>query len=194
MKKYSFALHFSILILFVAGCIPAPVTASVQQTNIVGNEGETDMFISSSAFDHNGSIPKKHTCDGEESSPLLAWKDSPAGAGSLVLIMDDPDAPMGTWVHWVIFNLPAQVTSLPAGIEKTASIKGGGSQGLNDSRKVGYSGPCPPKGKPHRYFFKIYALDTLLNLTPGKATKADVERAMQGHILAQGQLIGIYSR
>lgn len=148
--------------------------------------------ITSAAFTEGNPIPKKYTCDGEDASPPLTWSGVPAGAKSLALIADDPDAPVGTWVHWVIFNLPPTLTGLQEGTTKTPTVEGG-VQGNNDFRKTGYGGPCPPRGKPHRYFFKLYALDTSLSLEPG-ATKAEVEKAMRGHILAQGQLMGTYSR
>lgn len=149
--------------------------------------------ISSSAFSEGGTIPKKYTCDAENVSPPLEWGDVPAGTKSLALISDDPDAPAGTWVHWVIYDIPPTVRGFAEGIAKSPSLAGIGTQGNNDFRKIGYDGPCPPKGKPHRYYFKLYALDTLLNLKPG-ATKADVEKAMRGHILAMGQLMGTYGR
>lgn len=141
----------------------------------------------STAFAPNGVIPKRHTCDGENLSPPLFWKNVPPGTKSFALIMDDPDAPVGTFVHWVIFNIPPEVTEFAEG------EKGIGIEGMNDFRKVGYGGPCPPRGSTHRYFFKIYALDTKLNLD-SRATKKDLEKAMQGHILAQGELIGRYGR
>jgi hypothetical protein len=111
----------------------------------------------------------------------------------MALVVDDPDAPAGTWVHWVLYNKPAEVTSLPAGIPKIATVYNIGTQGSNDFHRIGYGGPCPPPGKSHRYFFKLYALDTTLNLKPG-TTKVAVERALQEHILAQGQLMGKYGR
>lgn len=153
------------------------------------------MKLSSEAFRHGGAIPVEHTCDGADRSPPLAWSGTPPEAKSLALICDDPDAPGKTWVHWVLFNLPATATGLPTGVAKTekpASL-GGALQGLTDSRRVGYGGPCPPPGKPHRYYFKLYALDTQLPLKAG-ATKADVERAMQGHALAEAQLMGTFGR
>lgn len=149
--------------------------------------------IASPAFSEGNPIPKKYTCDAEDVSPPLAWSGVPADTKSLALIADDPDAPVGTWVHWVIFDLPPTLTGLKEGIAKVPTIDVGGVQGNNDFRRVGYGGPCPPRGKPHRYFFKLYALDKLLELKSG-ASKADVEKAMRGHILAQGQLIGTYSR
>ena len=109
------------------------------------------------------------------------------------MIADDPDAPVGTWTHWVLFDLPAHTTALPEGVSKVNEVSGGGRQGVNDFRKIGYGGPCPPPGNPHRYFFKLYALDKMLNLKPG-ASKRDVEQAMQGHILAKAELMGTYQR
>jgi len=143
--------------------------------------------ITSSAFKDGETIPAKYTCDGANVSPSLAWSSVPGGTRSLAVIADDPDAPVGTWVHWVLYDLPAGLTSLVEGVQ------GVGLQGINDFRKIGYGGPCPPRGTPHRYFFKLYALDALANLKPG-ASKADLEKAMQGHILAQGQLMGRYGR
>jgi len=151
------------------------------------------LQVTSSAFEEGGTIPRQYTCDGPDDSPPLAWSGDPAGTQSLALISDDPDAPVGTWVHWVIYDIPPDLTALPEGVAKTDTVEGIGVQGTNDFRRVGYGGPCPPPGKPHRYYFKLYALDTTLGLGPG-ATKKDVEQAMQGHILAQGQLMGKYGR
>ena len=151
------------------------------------------LQLSCSAFSEGGTIPKQYTCSGEDISPPLSWIGIPANAKSMALVVDDPDAPAGTWVHWVLYNIPAEVTSLPAGIPKIATVPNTGTQGSNDFRRIGYGGPCPPPGKSHRYYFKLYALDTTLNLNPG-TTKVAVERALQGHILAQGQLMGKYGR
>jgi len=151
------------------------------------------LELKSSDFSSGGSIPRQFTCDGADISPALAWNEPPAATQSFALIADDPDAPVGTWVHWVLFDLPANVRSLPQNVPKQEQLADGSRQGHNDFRKIGYGGPCPPPGKPHRYFFKLYALDTKLNLKPG-ATKKDVERAMQGHILAQGEWMGRYGR
>ena len=142
--------------------------------------------LTSSAFIEGGPIPVEHTCDGEDVAPPLGWSDAPAGVQAFALIVDDPDAPAGTWVHWVLFNLPANATALP---ESSTQAE----QGRSDFKRVGYGGPCPPPGKPHRYFFKLYALDGPLALRAG-ATKAEVERAMQGHILGTAQLVGTYAR
>jgi hypothetical protein len=137
-------------------------------------------------------IPAKHTCDGPDVSPSLTWSDPPAGTKSLALISDDPDAPVGTWVHWVMWNIPADTRALEESVPKKESLPNGTKQGTTDFRRIGYGGPCPPSGT-HRYFFKLYALDTTLNL-PASTTKKDLEKAMQGHILAQAELMGKYRR
>lgn len=144
--------------------------------------------LTSPVFKNGEAIPQKYSCDGEDISPPLHWDNVPAGTTSLALILDDPDAPRGTWVHWVLYNIPPDTNDLPENVAPVDSLPGGGSQGNNSWKRVGYGGPCPPGGT-HRYFFKIYALDTLLNLDAG-ATKEDVLRAIEGHILAQGQLMG----
>ena len=149
--------------------------------------------ITTSAFSSGGTIPKNYTCDGPDLSPPLSWKDAPAGTQTFALIADDPDAPSGTWVHWVIYNLPSSAKELREGVQKAEKLPDGTAQGRNDFRKVGYGGPCPPPGKPHRYFFKLYALDAKLTLKSG-ATKSDLESAIKGHILAQAELMGKYGR
>ena len=151
------------------------------------------LKLSSADFSSGAAIPKQFTCDGADISPALEWNDPPAGTQSFSLIADDPDAPVGTWVHWVLFDLPANARSLPQDVAKKEQIENGARQGRNDFGKIGYGGPCPPAGKPHRYFFKLYALDTTLNLKAG-ATKQEVERAQQGHVLAQGEWMGRYGR
>ncbi|MGE5256542.1 MAG: YbhB/YbcL family Raf kinase inhibitor-like protein [Hyphomicrobiales bacterium] len=150
------------------------------------------ITITSSAFAEGAMIPRKHTCDAEDRSPDLKWSGVPKETRSLALICDDPDAPVGTWVHWVLYNLPPDVTGLAAGIAPDATLKNGARHGKNDFGKLGYGGPCPPGGT-HRYFFKLYALDTLLNLDSG-STKAQLLAAMKGHVLAEGQLMGKYKR
>jgi Raf kinase inhibitor-like YbhB/YbcL family protein len=151
------------------------------------------LELTSPDFSPGGIIPKALTCDADDLSPALQWKAPPSATQSFALIADDPDAPVGTWVHWVIFNLPPNLRSLPQNFPKVEQSPDGSRQGNNDFGKIGYGGPCPPPGKPHRYFFKLYALDTKLNLKPG-ATKKDVERDMQSHILARGEYMGRYSR
>lgn len=149
--------------------------------------------ITSTAFKAETSIPKQYTGDGADQSPPLHWSEPPSGAKSIALICDDPDAPRGTWVHWVLFNLPAETRELEEGVPMTTTLGNGAKQGKNDFGNIGYGGPAPPKGKAHRYFFKLYALDLSLDL-PSGATKAQLEGAMKGHILAEGQLMGTYKR
>jgi hypothetical protein len=151
------------------------------------------LVISSPSFAPGADIPKKHTCDASDVSPQLMWSGAPAGTHSFALIADDPDAPVGTWVHWVYYDLPASTNGLTENVSKVDEPPTGGRQGRSDFRKIGYGGPCPPPGKPHRYFFKLYALDRTLDLKAG-ATKKDVEQAMKGHILAQAELVGRYGR
>lgn len=149
--------------------------------------------LTSPAFTAGTPIPVQYTCDGQDLSPPLRWSNVPAEAKSLALIADDPDAPMGTWVHWVLYNLPPGTAELPEGLSTSETLPNGAKQGMNDFRRLGYGGPCPPRGNPHRYFFKLYALDTELSLKSG-ATKKDLVRAMEGHTLAEGQLMGTYKR
>ena len=157
-------------------------------------KNQTDtMQLTSAAFAEGAAIPAKYTCDEKNVSPPLKWNAVPPATKSLVLIADDPDAPVGTWVHWVLFDLPAGTSELQEDQPKTQYLPGGAKQGLNDFRTLGYGGPCPPPGKPHRYFFKLYALNTQLELKAG-ARKKDVEHAMANHILAQTQLMGTYKR
>jgi Raf kinase inhibitor-like YbhB/YbcL family protein len=151
-----------------------------------------EINMKSTAFDEGGMIPKKYTCDGPNVSPPLTWTSVPEGTKSLALICDDPDAPMGTWVHWVLFNLPADVRELPENIPPQKTLANGAKQGITDFRKIGYGGPCPPGGT-HRYYFKLYALDTEIDLDSG-VTKKQLLEAMKGHILAEGQLMGKYKR
>jgi len=153
--------------------------------NVYGKE--VYMKILSTAFEHNGQIPKKFTCDGSDVNPPLKFEDIPSEAKSLALIVDDPDAPAGTWVHWVLWNIDPKITEI-----KENSVPKGAKQGMNDFGKHDYGGPCPPSGT-HRYFFKLYALDTTLNLGPN-TTKGNIETAIKGHILAKAELIGLYKR
>jgi Raf kinase inhibitor-like YbhB/YbcL family protein len=149
--------------------------------------------LKATAFPNGGVIPKKYTCDGADLSPALSWDDAPAGTQSLALIVDDPDAPMGTWTHWLIWNIPAKATLLPEDTPKMNLLDNGARQGGNDFRRIGYGGPCPPPGKPHRYFFKLYALDARLEVKAG-AVRSELEPALQPHILAQAQWMGTYGR
>ena len=149
--------------------------------------------LKSPAFGAGGDIPVKHTRDGPDRSPVLHWSGAPAGTKEFALIVDDPDAPVGTWVHWVLYGVAPAVRELPEGVPARDTVPGVGTQGMNDFRKVGYGGPCPPPGPAHRYFFKLYAIDaTLPDL--GEAAKPAVERAMDGHIVARTQLMGTYEK
>lgn len=151
------------------------------------------LQIESAAFVAEGTIPQRYTCDKDDVSPPLSWSEPPAGTQSLALIFEDPDAPAGTWTHWVLFNMPAGIRSLPEGVPLDPVVEGTGVHGSNSWRRLGYGGPCPPPGPVHHYYFKLYFLDTSLDLDPG-ASKKDVEKAIQGHILAEGQLMGEYGR
>ena len=150
------------------------------------------MNLESSAFAADGLIPPQYTCDGQDISPPLSWSAPPEGTQSFVLICDDPDAPLRTFVHWVVYNLPPEIRGLSEAAAFESTLQSGGIQGINDFRKIGYGGPCPPRGA-HRYFFKLYALDIQLELKPG-VTKTQVIKAMDGHVLASAELIGRYAR
>jgi Raf kinase inhibitor-like YbhB/YbcL family protein len=152
-----------------------------------------ELTVLSTAFAMGAVIPPKFTCKGENVSPPIIWNQVPAKTQSIAIICDDPDAPGGDFVHWVLFNVPAETQKLEDRVPPTPQLVSGAVQGLNDYDKNGYMGPCSPPGKPHRYQFKVYALDTKLALT-SMARKADVVKAMQGHILAQGQLVGMFKR
>ncbi|HQE78278.1 MAG TPA: YbhB/YbcL family Raf kinase inhibitor-like protein [Bacteroidales bacterium] len=152
----------------------------------------TNIIVKSDSFSDGGMIPAKYTCDGANISPQLSWDNAPKGTKSFVLICEDPDAPMGTFTHWVLYDIPADVHELPENLPKDKILPNGAKQGITDFKKVGYGGPCPPNGT-HRYYFKLYALDTLLNLEPA-LKKEDILKAMNGHILAQGQILGKYAR
>lgn len=150
------------------------------------------MQIYSSQFKHNEILPAPYTCDGRDISPPLFWIDVPEGTKSLALIVDDPDASRGAFVHWMMWNLPATSTGLPEAVPKLEKLPDGSIQGISDFGRVGYDGPCPPTGK-HRYFFKLYALDRILDLG-SHAKKIDLENAIRGHIIAKSEMIGIYQR
>lgn len=151
------------------------------------------LLLLSTSFAPGQPIPLRHTGDGVDVSPPLSWDGVPPGTQSLALICDDPDAPRKTWVHWVLYGLPPTLRDLPEGVPATPTLPDGSRQGTNDFGKVGYGGPAPPKGSPHRYFFKLYALDVMPTLPPG-ASKADLLNAMKGHILAESELMGTYQR
>jgi Raf kinase inhibitor-like YbhB/YbcL family protein len=182
MKRW-FSVLTPILVIFFV------VSANAKEVNPA-------MQLTSPAFENQGEIPGKHTCDGEDISPLLTWSGVPEGTKSLALIVDDPDAPdpakpRMTWVHWVIYNVPPTVSSLPEGVEEKDLPKGT-LPGLNDWKRTGYGGPCPPVGR-HRYFHKLYALDIVLPDLK-RPTKAQLEKALAGHVLSRAELIGLYQR
>ena len=149
--------------------------------------------LRSPAFSSSGEIPVKYTCDGADLSPPLQWSDPPQKTKSFALIADDPDAPAGTWVHWVLYGLTGTLRELPEGVPTQETVPGIGTQGVNDFRKVGYGGPCPPRGPGHRYFFRLYALDIERTL-PLRETKQDLLKAIEGHVLGRTELMGWYMR
>ena len=148
--------------------------------------------LTSRVFDSGEKIPTKYTCDGQDVSPPLQWKDAPEGTRSLALICDDPDAPVGNWVHWVLYDLPASTLRLPEGVPPDAEVPSGGRHGRNSWGRSDYGGPCPPGGT-HRYFFRLYALDAELGLDAG-ASKEELLAAMDGHVLASTETMALYSR
>jgi Raf kinase inhibitor-like YbhB/YbcL family protein len=191
-----FKLGLVVALLWVAGAnlVSVPAVAA-GPLSPAGAQGASKMAfaVSSASFPNGGDIPRKFTCDGADVSPEISWIEPPPGTQSFALIADDPDAPSGTWTHWVLFDLPATTTSLPEGVSKIDELPAGERQGRNDFRKIGYNGPCPPPGKPHRYFFKLYALSSKLNLKPG-ASKQEVEKAMEGLTLGKTDWMGRYQR
>jgi hypothetical protein len=151
------------------------------------------IAITSTAFVEGKTIPKRHGGDGENLSPALAWSGFPAATKSFLLIVEDPDAPSGTFTHWIIFNIPPSATQLAEGLPASPALAGIGRQGTNDADEIGYFGPCPPPGKPHRYFFRIFALDRTLDL-PTECRSIQVQKAIQNHVLDRGSLMGTYRR
>jgi Raf kinase inhibitor-like YbhB/YbcL family protein len=185
--------RFSLLLavcLLLASCTDSTQPAAVPATP--GSAGGDGIRFGSPAFAEGSMIPGRHTCDAENVSPPLQWTGMPPGAETLALIVDDPDAPAGTWIHWVVFDLPAAATGLPEGVAAGPTLEGGGAQGITSFHRAGYGGPCPPIGT-HRYYFRLYALDASLSLG-SDATAADVQAAMKGHVLAEATLMGRYRR
>lgn len=175
-------------LIAVRGTFAVPDDANSEQ------EGPAmDFKLTSPAFENGTPIPLKHSGEGIDVSPALKWLEPPEGTKAFALISDDPDAPMGTWVHWVIYNIPASKRDLPEAVPTLEKLSDGTLQGLNDFGKVGYNGPMPPPGKPHRYFFKLYALDGPVNL-PARATKKELEKAVRDRILGEARLMGTYKR
>jgi Raf kinase inhibitor-like YbhB/YbcL family protein len=184
----------AVLSMAISGCSRSSPTITQPPVNSA-QPNKTEIKLTSTAFKEGESIPRAYTCDGVNISPPLEWSgvgSTTKPAKTIAIIADDPDAPGGTWVHWVLYNLAADNIGLVENVPATESLKAGGFQGKNDFGKIGYSGPCRPSGS-HRYFFRIYALDGELPLKAG-ATKADLMKAMEGHIIAQGQSMGTYRR
>lgn len=183
-----FAQYSGLAILFVISLI-----ASCRRADSAIAAGvPVTLALTSTSF-QDGRIPKQFTCDGTDTSPQLSWAAPPVSTQSLALIVDDPDAPGGSFVHWVLYDVPANKRELPVDVPKRDQLDDGSRQGRNDFGNIGYGGPCPPSGRPHRYLFALYALDTKLGLT-ARATRKQVEDAAKGHVLARGELTAQYSR
>lgn len=192
-------LYLMVGIILLSACAPSAPAATEQViSDPLVEEGILSLEITSDAFAHEGAIPAKFTCVGDSASslkdvsPALSWGEPPAGTQTFALIMDDPDAPNGTWDHWILFNIPASSRGLPESVGANATLPDGSVSGSNSWGRMDYGGPCPPSGT-HRYFFKLYALDEMLAISPG-ATKGELEKAMVGHILAQGELMGTFAK
>jgi hypothetical protein len=186
-------LYLSLAVIFFLGCSPSTgVTSEPTLSDPLAMEEAMTIELTSPAFAQGQPIPVKYTCQGEDISPALAWGEPPAGTQSFALIMDDPDAPGGTWVHWVLFNIPASARGLPESIDANPALPDGSLSGKNSWGRTGYGGPCPPGGT-HRYFFKLYALDETLAINAG-ADKGELEKAMVGHILAYAELMGTFTK
>lgn len=195
MKRRIF--YFPVLItillaMMLVSCAPSATSAPDATILVTATEATMSIQLTSDAFTHEGSIPTQYACTGDDISPALMWNEPPAGTQSFALIMDDPDAPVGTWVHWVLFNIPASARGLSEAVPSEETLSDGSIHGENSGGNLGYSGPCPPSGT-HRYFFKLYALDEMLGLSPGADT-GELLKAMEGHILAQGELMGTFSK
>jgi Raf kinase inhibitor-like YbhB/YbcL family protein len=165
------------------------ITATIAVLLVVSVTHASAFELKSSAFPRNGAIPRTYSCNGPDRSPPLGWTNPPAGAKSYALVVEDPDAPGGTWVHWVLYKIPLSTRQLSEGVPRRDTVAGTGSQGMNDFKKVGWGGPCPPPGPAHRYVFTLYALDAEPSLPAGK-TRADLDAAIEGHVLAQAELVG----
>lgn len=179
------------IVVFVLFALFSPMGRTAEFEKSTSPRGPAVFVIKTTAFSEGGLIPRKYTCDGEDISPALTWTNAPAGTQSFALVADDPDAPAGTWTHWILWNIPQEKTALPEGVRKQETLGDGTRQGRNDFKHIGYGGPCPPRGKPHRYFFKLYALGAKLDVKPG-ASRNELEHAMQGHVLSHAELMGRY--
>jgi hypothetical protein len=188
IKKYMPFLT-GLILLIISGCANPTEPPQPEAVRVIPES----IQITSTSFGHGDKIPTIFTCDGEDISPALTWQNIPDGTRSLVLIVRDPDAPAGEWVHWLLYDIPSNVDSLPEAIPTEEIIPGIGTQGSNDFGLLGYGGPCPPGSNPHRYFFNLYAIDTMLELKPGIKIQ-ELNDAMQGHQLARGEMMGTYGR
>jgi Raf kinase inhibitor-like YbhB/YbcL family protein len=170
----------------------APVLAAAAILIAPNGWAQSKMEIGTTAFTPGGSIPPKYTCSGEDTSPPLSIRGVPGSAKTLALIVDDPDAPSGTFVHWVVYNLPPGTTRIDAGVKASKTMPGGGAQGRNDFGRTGYGGPCPPPGSPHHYRFRLFALNS--QITPSSDTGPEVEQAIQGHVVTSAEMVGTFGR
>ncbi len=192
MTDHCRALCLVMIIMIIASVSVSCQTEKAEKGAAGKGKEKVAFTITSTAFKHEGMIPEQYTCDGADFSPQLAWTNVPESTKSFALICDDPDAPVGDWVHWVMFNIPGETRELKEKITNDAVLPNGARHGITDFRRYGYGGPCPPRGT-HRYFFKLYALDSMLSLTD-KVIKKDLLEAMEGHILGQTELMGKYAR
>jgi len=197
MKRIRLLVSISLLMLPAFACrdarTPDGVKALAAEGRGMKGDGATALAVSTAAFSPGGAIPKSYACDGADRSPEVSWSPAPAGVQSFVVIADDPDAPRGTFTHWLVWNVPAQSRGLPKDVPKDETLRDGARQGRNDFWHIGYDGPCPPPGKPHRYFFRLFALDAKLDLGAG-ANRDALDRAKKGHVLARGEVMGTYGR
>lgn len=180
------------LFFAVCGCVGLAFSGCSNEIQPAADDA-AKIEVTSSAFQQGRPIPQKYTGQGDDVSPPLQWTGAPANTASFTVICEDPDAAAGIFTHWVLFNLPPKTTAVPEGVAKTGALPDGSEQGQNSFNEIGYNGPMPPAGQRHRYFFKVYALDKMLGLESG-ADKEDVLRAIKGHVLAEGELMGTYQR
>ncbi len=171
----------------------AAMVVAQQPSQPKGGHFAMAFTLASPAFTSGAAIPKPYTCQGTDISPALTWSGHPTQTASFAIVMDDPDAPVGTWVHWIIWNIPESAHQLAESVAKRDRLDSGAIQGRNDFRKIGYNGPCPPPGNTHRYFFRLYALDVKLSLSPG-AARNELDAAMQGHVLTHTEYMGTFRR
>lgn len=181
-----------IIILLGAVVMLSSCQGKNQSQTVVHEEHKMEITVKSPAFEQGKPIPEEYTCDGRNISPPLRWSNIPEEAQSLAMIVDDPDAPRGTFTHWIIWNIPPDLAEFSANVDKEKMLPNGARQGINDAGKIGYTGPCPPSGT-HRYFFKVYALDSTIDLAPG-ANRKQIDDALRGKTIAQGELMGTYKR